>query len=327
MFQTRVTQMLGIKYPIIQGAMQWLSRADLVAAVSNAGGLGTMAALTFPTAKELQQEIKKARSMTSKPFAVNVTLLPTRRPLNYEEYISAAIEEGVNIIETSGRSPEPYMKLLKDAKVMVMHKCTRVRDARTAERVGADAVTILGFEGGGHPGIYDVGSLVLIPATLDSVKIPVIAAGGFGDARGFVAALALGAEGMLMGTRFMASRECALHPKIKEWLLQAMETDTLIIQRSIRNAARVMKSDFAQSVLELEEKGATLEELLPLINGVRTKRALERGDVNDAVISCGQVTGLIQDIPSISEIIEGIISEAKIISQRLYNYTAQSGQE
>jgi len=319
MFQTRVTQILGIKYPIIQGAMQWLSRAELVAAVSNAGGLGVMAALTFPTVKELRQEIKKTKGMTSKPFAVNVTLIPTKRPVNYEEYINATIEEGVNIIETSGRSPEPYMKLLKDAKVTVMHKCTRVSDARKAERVGVDAVTIFGFEGGGHPGIYDIGSMVLIPAVLDSVKIPVIAAGGFGDARGFVAALALGAEGVLMGTRFMASQECALHPKIQEWLLQARETDTLIIQRSIRNAARVIKSDFAQSVLEMEEKGATLEELVPLINGLRTKQALEKGDVEDAVMACGQIIGLIHDIPSVGEIIEGIISEAKLISQRLYN--------
>ena len=319
MFQTRVTRNLGIKYPIIQGAMQWLSRAELVAAVSNAGGLGVMAALTFPTVKELRQEIKKTKGMTNKPFAVNVTLIPTRRSVNYEEYINATIEEGVNIIETSGRSPEPYMKLLKDAKVTVMHKCTRVSDARKAERVGVDAVTIFGFEGGGHPGIYDIGSMVLIPAVLDSVKIPVIAAGGFGDARGFVAALALGAEGVLMGTRFMASQECALHPKIQEWLLQARETDTLIIQRSIRNAARVIKSDFAQSVLEMEEKGATLEELVPLINGLRTKQALEKGDVEDAVMACGQIIGLIHDIPSVGEIIEGIISEAKLISQRLYN--------
>jgi len=211
------------------------------------------------------------------------------------------------------------MKLLKDAKVTVMHKCTRVSDARKAERVGVDAVTIFGFEGGGHPGIYDIGSLVLIPAVLDSVKVPIIAAGGFGDARGFVAALALGAEGMLMGTRFMTSQECALHPKIQGRLLQARETDTLIIQRSIRNAARVIKSDFAQSVLEMEEKGATLEELVPLINGLRTKQALEKGDVEDAVMACGQIIGLIHDIPSVGEIIEGIISEAKLISQRLYN--------
>jgi len=319
MFETRITRMLGIKYPIIQGPMQWLSRAELVSAVSNAGGLGIISSLIFPTAKELRQEIKKTKGMTDKPFAVNITLMPTARPVNYEEYISAAIEEGVKIIETSGRSPEPYMKLLKDAKAKVVHKAARVRDIRTAERVGVDAVTIDGFSAAGHPGMEDVGSIVLIPAAVDAVKIPVIAAGGIGDARGFVAALSLGAEGVLMGTRFMASQECDLHPKIKEWLLQARETDTLMIERSIKNAARVMKTEFSLSVLEIEGKGATLEELLPLISGERAKRGYISGDVNDAIIACGQVVGLIRDIPSVKEIIEGIISEAKLIGQRLHN--------
>jgi len=319
MFETRITKMFGIKYPIIQGAMQWLSRAELVSAVSNAGGLGIISSLSFPTAKELRQEIKKTKGMTDKPFAVNITLMPTARPVNYEEYISAAIEEGVKIIETSGRSPEQYMKLLKDAKAKVVHKAARVRDIITAERVGVDAVTIDGFSAGGHPGMDDVGSIVLIPAAVDAVKIPVIAAGGIGDARGFVAALSLGAEGVLMGTRFVASQECDLHPKIKEWLLQARETDTLMIERSIKNAARVMKTEFSLRVLEMEEKGATLEELLSLISGERAKRSYISGDVNDAVIACGQVVGLIRDIPSVKEIIDGIISEAKLIMQRLHN--------
>jgi len=319
MFKTRITEMLGIEYPIIQGTLQWLSRAELVSAVSNAGGLGILSALTFPTVKELRQEIKKTKNLTNKPFAVNVSLMPTTRPVSYEEYISGAIEEGVDIIETSGRSPEPYMKLLKEAKVKVLHKVTRIRNAKTAERVGVDAVTIMGFEAGGHPGINDVTSLVLIPAAVDSIKIPVIASGGISDARGFVAALALGADAVLIGTRFMASKECNLHPKIKEWLLQASETDTLMIERSIKNPARVMKTDFAQHVLEMEERGATLEELLPLISGQRGKQALEKGDINDAVLACGQVVGLIHEIPSVKEIIEGIISEAKLIGQRLYN--------
>ena len=214
MFKTRITEMFGIEYPIIQGALMWLSRAELVSAVSNAGGLGIMASLTFPTIKELRQEIRKIKSMTDKPFAVNITILPTIRPVNYEEYINAAIEEGVDIIETAGRNPEPYMKELKDAKVKVIHKVSRVRDVKTAERLGVDAVTIVGFEAAGHPGMDEVTSLVLIPLSVDAVKIPVIAGGGIGDARGFVAALALGAEGVLMGTRFMASRECAVHPKL-----------------------------------------------------------------------------------------------------------------
>jgi nitronate monooxygenase len=309
--------MFGIEYPIIQGAMQWLSRAELVAAVSNAGGLGVISSLTFSTAKELREEIKKTKSMTDKPFAVNITLLPTIRPVNYEEYIDAAIEEGINIIETAGRSPKQYMKRLKEAKVKVMHKVARVKDAKAVEHLGMDAVTIVGFEAAGHPGMDDVTSLVLIPATVDTVKIPVIAGGGIGDARGFIAALALGAEGVVMGTRFMATKECPLPPQIRQWLLNAGETDTLIIERSIKNAARVMKTEFSQKVLEMEEKGATLEELLPLISGDRSKRSYISGDVDDTVIACGQAVGLIHDIPSVKELIDGIISEARFISQRL----------
>jgi len=311
--------MLGIEYPIISGPMQWLSRAELVSSVSNAGGLGIIASLTFPTAKELQQEIKKTRRMTDKPFAVNITLLPTTRPVNYEEYFNAAIEEGVDIIETSGQSPEPYMKLLKDAKVKVMHRATRIRDIKTAERVGVDVVTIDGFSAAGHPGMEDVGTIVLIPIAVDAVKVPVVAAGGIGNARGFVAALALGAEGVLMGTRFMASKECPLHPKIKEWLLQLSETDTMMILRSIKNAERVIKTDYTQRVLEMEEKGAVLDELIPLVSGDRQKAAYISGEVSDAVMTVGQVVGLIHEIPSVSEIIESMVSEAKLIGQRLHN--------
>jgi NAD(P)H-dependent flavin oxidoreductase YrpB (nitropropane dioxygenase family) len=317
-FKTRVSEMFGIEYPIIQGAMLWLSRAEFVAAVSNAGGLGTISSLTFPTAKELREEIRKTKALTDKPFAVNITMLPTLRKVNYEEYIDAAIEEGVNIIETAGRSPERYMKRLKDAKVKVMHKVARVKNAKTVERMGVDAVTIVGFEAAGHPGMDDVTSLVLIPLTVDAVKIPVIAGGGFGDGRGFVAALALGAEGVLMGTRFMASKECPMHPKIGQWLLNARETDTLLIERSIQNAARVMKTELSQKALEMEEKGATLEELLPLISGDRSKRSYISGNVNDGAIACGQVVGLIHDLPTVKEIIDGIINEARLISQRLY---------
>jgi nitronate monooxygenase len=319
MFETRITEMLGIKYPIIQGAMQWLSRAELAAAVSNAGGLGIISSLTFPSVTELRQEIGKTKSLTSKPFAVNITFLPTTRPVNYEEYIIASLEEGVSIIETSGRSPEPYMKLLKDARVKVIHKAAAIRHAKTAERLGVDAVTIVGFEAAGHPGMDDVTSLVLIPGAVDAVKIPVIAAGGIADARGLVAALALGAEGVLMGTRFMASQECRLPPQIRQWLLEAGETDTLMIERSIKNAARVMKTDFSQRVWDMEKKGATLEEILPMINGLRSKQALTEGDVNGGVISCGQAVGQISDIPSVKEIIEGIIGQAELIWQRLGN--------
>ena len=317
MLKTRLTELLGIEYPIIQGAMLWLSHAELAAAVSNAGGLGIVAAHNFATAEEFRQEIRKTKALTDKPFAVNFTLMPSQRHITWEENISAALEEGVNIIETSGMSPEPYMEWFKSAKVKVLQKVARVKHAQKAEQLGADAVTVFSFEAGGHIGIADVTSMVVVPKAVESVKIPVIAAGGIGTGRGLVAALALGAEGVLMGTRFMASQECLLHPRIKELLVQAQETDTVLVERSINNIARVVKTDFSSKVAEIDEKGATLEELLPLINGQRIKKAFASGDINDAIIYCGQVVGLINEIPSVKEIIDGIISEAELTWQRL----------
>ena len=318
MFKTRITELFGIEYPIIQGALGGgLSGAELVSAVSNAGGLGNMAALSYPTTKELREEIKRAKSMTDKPFAINVALLPTSRPVNYEEYFTVAIEEGVDIIETAGGRPEPYIKLLKDAKVKLIHKVGAARHARTAERIGVDAVSVVSFEAAGHPLPDDVAASVLIPACVDAVKIPVIVAGGIADARGFVAALALGAEGVLMGTRFTISKECALHPKAKEWLLQLSEADTMLIHKAINNTERVIRTEFTQKILEMEEKGAKLEEILPLISGDKVREAYESGDISNAVFTAGQVVGLINDIPSVKEIIDSIISEAKVIVQRL----------
>ena len=319
MFKTRITEMLGIEYPIIAGPMAYLSDAEFVSAVSNAGGMGILVSITHPTVKEFREEIKKTKSMTDKPFAVNVTLAPLIRDVNYEEYFIAAIEEGVGIVETSARSPEPYMKLLKDANVKVLHRATRTKDIIKAESVGVDAVTILGIEAAGLPGMEDVTSMVRIPVAVDAVKIPVIAAGGIADARGFVAALALGAEGVLMGTRFMASKECKIHPKIKEWLLQLTETETTLILRSIKNAERVIKTDFTQKILEMEERKPALEELLPLVSGERLKTAYTMGDVNNAPITTGQVVGLVHDIPSVKEIIDNIIAEAPAIVERLRN--------
>ena len=319
MIKTRITELLGIEYPIIAGPMAYISMAELVSAVSNAGGLGIIASLSFTTIDELRQEIKKTKSMTDKPFAVNITLLPTARPVNYEDYFKAAIDEGANIIETSGRSPEPYMKLLKDAGVTVLHRATRTRDIQTAERVGVDAVTILGTEAAGHPGQEDVTSLVRIPIAVDAVKIPVIAAGGIADARGFVAALALGAEGVLMGTRFMACKECTVHPNVKEWLKQLGEADTILIQKSIKNSSRVVRTEHTEKILEMEQKGATLEELLPLLSGQRGRNTYATGDVSGASISVGQVVGLINDIPSAKGIIDAIISEAQEITRRFQN--------
>ncbi len=316
MFKTRITELLGIEHPIIAGPMGYISRAELVSAVSNAGGLGIMVGTTFGEPKDLKEEIRKTKSLTDKPFAVNVTLLPAARPVNYEGYFAAALEEGVNIIETSGRSPEPYMKMLKDAKATVLHRATRTKDIKTAERAGCDAATILGTEAAGHPGQEEVTSLVRIPIVVDAVKIPVIAGGGIADARGFVAALALGAEGVLMGTRFMASKECPIHDNVKQWMLELGEADTILIQKSIRNASRVVRTEHTEKILDMENKGATLEELLPMISGQRGRNAYDIGDISGASISVGQVVGLIHDVPSVKEIIDGIISEAEGIVQR-----------
>ena len=317
MFKTRITELFGIEYPILAGPMAYLSGPELVAAVSNAGGLGMLVSTTIPTIDKLREEIRKTKSLTDKPFAVNITLAPLVRQINYEEYFAAAIEEGVKIIETSARNPEPYMKMLKDAGVKVMHRATRTRDIQTAERAGADAVAILGTEAAGLHGPEEVGSLVRIPVAVKAVKIPVIAAGGIADAQGFVAALALGAEGILMGTRFMASKECNIHPSMKEWLMELGEADTIIILRSIRNAERVIITEHTEKIREMEETGATLEELLPLMTGELGQKAYRSGDRNIAVVSVGQTVGLIRDVPGVQEIIDGIINEAEAIVRRL----------
>jgi len=317
MFSTRVTELFGIKYPIVQGGMMWISRAELVAAVSNAGGLGILTAFTFPTLEELAAEIEKTRELTDKPFGVNITLLPTLRPVNIDGYFDTVITAGVKIVETAGRSPEPYMERLKAAGVKVIHKCTAVRFARTAERVGCDAVSIDGFECAGHPGEEDVTSLVLIPLTADAVKIPVIASGGFGDGRGLVAALALGAEAVNMGTRFMATKEAPCHARVKELLLTASERDTVLLLRSFRNTMRMLNNPTAEKVLELEQQGADIHQLESLISGRAGLKMLESGDVDNGLISVGQVIGLIHEIPTVRELIERIIKEADEVASRM----------
>ena len=314
MFSTRITKLFGIKYPIIQGGMQWVSRAELAAAVSNAGGLGILSALTF-SPEELRLEIRKMRELTDKPFGVNLTLLPALRPVKYEEYIEVILQEGVGIVETAGRNPEPYVKLFREGAVKVIHKCTAVRFARTAERVGCSAVSIDGFECAGHPGEEDVTSLILIPLAAEAVNIPVIASGGFADARAFVAALALGAEGVNMGTRMLATQEAPVHPRVKERLLQASERDTMLILRSLRNTQRVLRNRMAERVAELEKRGAGLEELAPLISGERGRQLLQGGDLEEGLLTCGQAVGLIRDIPTVKELIETVISEARMLIQ------------
>ena len=324
MFETRVTKLLGIKYPIIKGGMNWLSRAELVAATSNAGGLGIITSANFATKDELRDEIRKTKSLTDKPFGVNINLSPTTHPVSTEEYIDVVIDEGIRIVETSGRSPEPYMKQLKQGKVKVIHKAPGgVRFAEAVEAVGCDAVSIIGYECGGHPGPDDTGSLVLIRATVETVKIPVVAGGGFADAQGFVAALALGADGVLMGTRFMATKECPAHPRFKEWLLSAKETDTIITQRSIRVPARNLRNELALNVLEMERQGATLEDLMTITRGENARRVYLEGELNGGLAECGQVVGIIHDIPTVKEVIDGIIKGAEeIIRKKLYSLVA-----
>ena len=317
MLKTRITEMLGIQYPIIQGAMVWLSVAELTAAVSNAGGLGILTSMNFDNKKELREEVRKTKRLTDKPFGVNINLFPTVRPVNNEEYIETLAEEGVGIVETAGRSPEPYMKQLKEAKIKVIHKITSVRHAQKAEQIGVDAVTLVGYECGGVPGMDDVTTLVLIPRAADSLKIPVIAGGGIGDARGMVAALALGAEAVTMGTRFVATKECWAHPNVKDWIVKANEADTMVVMRSLNEPRRVMKTATAQKVPEMEARSASLQELLTVVSGQLGKAMLTTGDLNAGILACGQVIGLIDEILSVKEVISGMVNGARAIHERL----------
>lgn len=318
MFKTRVTEIMGIEYPIIAGTMHALNSAELVAAEANAGVLGIIPSATFPSKEALREEIRKVKSLTDKPFGVNINLFPMLMPVSIEEYIDTVIEEGVKIIETSGRSPAPYVERIKSGGGVFMHKCARVRDARTAERVGAEIVEIVGFECGGHPSAEEVTSLVLLPQTVDAVKIPVAGGGGFGDARGFIACLALGAEGVLMGTRFMITKECPLHENIKKAFVEAVETATVIAQRSIEDPIRVFRNETVEDVLEKEKQGATLKDLIPLIAGATARDAWARGDVTHGLTACGQVVGLIHNIPTVKEAVDSIIKEATAILDRLH---------
>lgn len=318
MFETRLTKVLGIKHPIIQGGLQWLATAELASAVSEAGGLGILSGLTFPDKESLKREIRKMREMTKKPFGVNLSMLPElQRGERTEEILEVVLEEKVPVIETSGRNPEPFIERLKKEGIKIIHKVPSVRFAKKAESIGVDAVTIVGFECGGHPGMDDVTSLVLIPIASNSIRIPIIAGGGIGDARGFLAALSLGADGVVMGTRFVATHECPAHPRIKEWFLKIRETDTMLVQRSIINTARVVKNSAAEKTLAMEQRGATLEELMTVISGQIGKRALQEGDLEGAIIPCGQSVGLINEIKSVREVIEEIIQGAHSILKRL----------
>jgi len=319
MLKTRLTEMLDIEHPIVQGGMQRVSTAELVAAVANAGALGFLSALTQPTPEALVAEIERTRSMTDRPFGVNLTILPSRKPPPYEEYGSAIVESGIKVVETAGYSPEPFMPMFNAAGIKVVHKCTAIKHAMKAQKVGCAAVSIDGFEAAGHPGEDDIGSLVLLPRAVDELDVPVIACGGFSDGRGLVAALALGAEAVSMGTRFLGTQEAPVHDNLKQKLIEASELDTQLIFRPFRNTARVFKNSVALEVAEIEKRpGAEFSDVSELVAGERGGVVLDTGDMEHGIWWAGISTGLIYDIPTVAELVSRIVSDAeKIINERL----------
>src|SRR5215475_76656 len=324
MIKTRFTELVGIEHPIVQGGMQWVGRAELAAAVSEAGGLGIITALTQPTPDDLRKEIARARTMTKKPVAVNLTILPTIKPPPYAEYRQAIIDAGIKIVETAGNKPQEHVDEFRKHGIKVLHKCTSVRHALSAERMGVDGISIDGFECAGHPGEDDTRGLILIPVAADKVKIPMIASGGFGDARGLVAALALGADGINMGTRFMCTKESPIHQLVKERIVANDERETELIFRTMRNTSRVAKNAISTKVVSMEKEGAKFEDIRELVAGARGKMVYANGDADHGIWSAGQVQGLIHDIPSCAELVSRIIRDAEAIMRERFE-TMMSG--
>ncbi len=322
--RTRLTEMLGIEHPVVQGGMQWVGLAELASAVSNGGGLGILTALTQPTPEDLEKEIRRCREMTDKPFGVNLTILPTIKPVPYEEYARVIIESGIKIVETAGRNPEPFLPPYKAAGITVIHKCTSIRHSLKAERIGVDIVSVDGFECAGHPGEDDITNFILLPLAARKLSISFIASGGFGDGAGLAAALALGADGINMGTRFMATKEAPIHEKVKQAMVDATELDTALIYRTLRNTARVFRNGIVEQVLEIEGRpGETkFEDIRELVQGVRGREVYTRGDLDHGVWSAGMVVGLIDDVPTCAELIGRIVEDAeRIIAERLAGVT------
>jgi nitronate monooxygenase len=317
--------MFGIEHPIIQGGMHFVGFAELASAVSNAGGLGIITGLTQKTPELLAREIARCHDMTDKPFGVNLTFLPAFTAPPYAEYIAAIREGGIKIVETAGRSPEQYMPALKAAGIKVIHKCTSVRHSLKAERIGCDAVSVDGFECGGHPGEDDIPNMILLPRAAEELKIPFVASGGMADGRSLVAALAMGADGMNMGTRFIATKEAPVHENVKKALVDASELDTRLIMRSLRNTERVLNNANVERIAEIErEKGPrlTIEDIHDQVAGIYPKIMIE-GDMDAGAWSCGMVAGLIRDIPSVKELIDRIMAQAEqIVDTRLRGFLA-----
>jgi nitronate monooxygenase len=312
-----MTEFLGIEYPIQCGTMMWLSKPELVAAVANAGGLACIAAAIYATKEELTEAIEQTRALTEKPFGVNVSLFPALMPRPPEEMIQTVIETGVKILETAGRSPEPYREMISGAGMMHIHKCARVRDAVKADGLGVDIVSMVGTECGGHPSMEGVTSLILIPETAAKIKAPLIAGGGFGDGRTMVAALAMGAEGVNMGTRFLATRECPAHQAAKDKVVETPETGTVLVMQSIGNPSRALRTPWTEKILEMEAQGATLEDLIPYISGKAGVTGWQAGNMDEGILPAGQVIGLIDDIPTVADLIKRTMDEAAEARERL----------
>ncbi len=324
MIKTRFTEMFGVDAPITMGGMTRVGKAGLVAAVANAGALGFLTALTPGSPEKLAKEIKNTLEMTNKPIGINLTILPTINPVPYDEYRQVICESGVKIVETAGNNPAPHLPAFREAGIKVIHKCTSVRHAIKAQGVGVDCVSIDGLECAGHPGEDDVGGLVLFPATADKITIPIIASGGIADARGLVAALALGCDGVNMGTRFMATIEADIHQNVKQAIVDNDERGTNLIFRTMHNTARVAKNAISDQVVAIERKGgAKFEDVRELVAGTRGAGVLDAGEMDAGIWSAGQTQGLIHDIPSCKDLVEKIMSEAEaIIRNRLDRFLA-----
>ena len=312
--KTRITELLEIEHPIVQGGMQWVGVAEMAAAVSNAGGLGILTGLTQPDAKSLAAEIERCKGMTNKPFGVNMTVFPTINPPDYKAYTQAIIDSGVKIVETAGTpAVRELWEMMQPHGIKILHKCTAVRHALSAERAGVDVISIDGFECAGHPGEDDIPGLILIPAAADKVKIPMLASGGFGDGRGLAAALALGADGINMGTRFTATVEAPIHQSFKDAMVANDERATDLIFRTFRNTARVARNEVSQQVVAAEREGKPFEEVAHLVKGVRGREGLSTGDTNHGIWSAGMIQGLIHDIPTCEVLISRIVNDAEAI--------------
>lgn len=315
MIKTSFTEAFGIRHPIVQGGMQWVGTAELVSAVANAGALGLVAALTQPSPEALLAEIARCREMTDQPFGVNLTILPTIKPVPYDEYREAIVESGITIVETAGSNPAPHMPYFKEHGARILHKCTSVRHAIKAQSAGVDGISIDGFECAGHPGEDDVTGLVLIPAAAEMITIPMVASGGLGDGRGLVAALALGADVINMGTRFMCTHESPISQGIKEAIVNATELDTELLFRPLRNTSRVARNSVSSEAVEIMAAGGQFEDVKHLVNGARGKTVYETGDPEAGVWSVGMIQGIIQDIPTVAELVERIMADAESIIQ------------